>query len=75
MGSVGSPTPPERPDCQEKFPGRIVAVCDAFDAMCEQRPYNDPLTAAGALPELRRCSGSQFDPEVVEAFARSLGPA
>jgi HD-GYP domain-containing protein (c-di-GMP phosphodiesterase class II) len=47
---------------------RIVAVCDAFSAMCERRPYGNVLTEAEALAELRRCSGSQFDPQVVRAF-------
>lgn len=51
---------------------RIVAVCDAFDATCEQRPYNHPLTRAAALSELRSGAGGQFDPQVVEAFALSL---
>ena len=47
---------------------RIVAVCDAFSAMCEARPYGNRLTEAEALAELRRCSGTQFDPRVVQAF-------
>jgi HD-GYP domain-containing protein (c-di-GMP phosphodiesterase class II) len=47
---------------------RIVAVCDAFSAMCEARPYGNVLTEAEALAELRRCSGTQFDPRVVDAF-------
>ena len=47
---------------------RIVAVCDAFSAMRESRPYGNVLTEAEALAELRRCSGTQFDPRVVEAF-------
>jgi diguanylate cyclase (GGDEF)-like protein len=48
---------------------RIVAVCDAFDAMVSQRPYKPPMPVADALEELRRCAGSQFDPAVVDAFA------
>jgi diguanylate cyclase (GGDEF)-like protein/putative nucleotidyltransferase with HDIG domain len=47
---------------------RIVAVADAFDAMTAQRPYGTPRTADDALDELRRCSGTQFDPAVVAAF-------
>jgi two-component system, cell cycle response regulator len=47
---------------------RIVAVCDAFSAMCEERPYGRVLSEAEALAELRRCAGSQFDPRVVDAF-------
>ncbi len=51
---------------------RVVAVCDAFDAMTTERPYREPVTDAEALEELRRCAGSQFDPMVVSAFCRVL---
>jgi response regulator RpfG family c-di-GMP phosphodiesterase len=51
---------------------RVVAVCDAFDAMTNDRPYRDRISDAAALAELRRCAGAQFDPAVVEAFARVL---
>jgi diguanylate cyclase (GGDEF)-like protein len=47
---------------------RIVAVCDAFDAMISDRPYATPRTPAEAVVELRAGAGTQFDPEVVEAF-------
>jgi diguanylate cyclase (GGDEF)-like protein len=49
---------------------RIVAVCDAFDAMTSARPYRTAMSAEGALDELRRCAGGQFDPIVVAAFER-----
>lgn len=51
---------------------RIVAVCDAFDAMVSERPYREAITEQEALAELRRCAGSQFDPAVVNAFAVAL---
>jgi HD-GYP domain-containing protein (c-di-GMP phosphodiesterase class II) len=51
---------------------RIVAVCDAFDAMTTERPYREPVSEADAMAELRRCAGTQFDPMVVEAFCRVL---
>jgi two-component system cell cycle response regulator len=51
---------------------RIVAVCDAFDAMTTERPYREPLPEAEAIEELRRCAGTQFDPMVVEAFCRAI---
>jgi two-component system cell cycle response regulator len=51
---------------------RVVAVCDAFDAMTTERPYREPVTEADAILELRRCAGSQFDPMVVEAFCRVI---
>ena len=47
---------------------RIIAVCDSFDAMVSERPYKPGRTTSAALAELRRCSGTQFDPAVVEAF-------
>jgi two-component system cell cycle response regulator len=51
---------------------RIIAVCDAFDAMRQARPYAASMSEAAALAELRRCAGTQFDPRVVEAFAALL---
>jgi PAS domain S-box-containing protein/diguanylate cyclase (GGDEF)-like protein len=47
---------------------RIIAVCDAYDAMTSPRPYRDRLSPADALAEIRRCAGTQFDPLVVDAF-------
>jgi diguanylate cyclase (GGDEF)-like protein len=52
---------------------RIVAVCDAFSAMLQRRPYGETLDAETALDELRRCAGSQFDPAVVAAFCAVRG--
>jgi diguanylate cyclase (GGDEF)-like protein/putative nucleotidyltransferase with HDIG domain len=52
---------------------RIVAVCDAFDAMISERPYSPAKTPEAAEQELRACAGSQFDPVVVEAFCASRG--
>jgi diguanylate cyclase (GGDEF)-like protein len=51
---------------------RVVAVCDAFDAMTTERPYREAVTEADAIEELRRCAGTQFDPLVVEAFCRVI---
>ncbi len=47
---------------------RIIAVCDAFDAMTAMRTYRAAMSDNEAYAELRRCSGSQFDPSVVAAF-------
>jgi diguanylate cyclase (GGDEF)-like protein len=47
---------------------RIVAVCDAYDAMTSNRAYRSALSPARACAELRREAGRQFDPVVVEAF-------
>ena len=53
---------------------RIVFVADAFDAMTSTRPYRPALRREEALRELERCSGSQFDPAVVDAFIATLEP-
>jgi diguanylate cyclase (GGDEF)-like protein len=47
---------------------RILSVADAFDAMTSLRPYRAPLSHAEAIDELKRGSGSQFDPSLIEAF-------
>jgi HD-GYP domain-containing protein (c-di-GMP phosphodiesterase class II) len=52
---------------------RIIFVADAYDAMTSDRAYRGRLTPREAIEELERCSGSQFDPEIVGAFARELG--
>jgi HD-GYP domain-containing protein (c-di-GMP phosphodiesterase class II) len=48
---------------------RIVCCTDAFSAMTTDRPYRKAMTVDQALAELRRCSGTQFDPDVVGAVA------
>ena len=47
---------------------RIFMVCDTFDSMTSDRPYRKALTALDAMNEILKFSGSQFDPQVVEAF-------
>ena len=51
---------------------RVIAVCDAFDAMTSTRAYRPPLTVAEAIAELERCSGQQFDPKLVAVFTAAL---
>jgi putative nucleotidyltransferase with HDIG domain len=51
---------------------RIVAVCDAYRAMTEDRPYRKALSNREAWQELNEGSGSQFDPDCVEAMIRAL---
>jgi diguanylate cyclase (GGDEF)-like protein len=48
---------------------RIVAVCDAFDAMLSQRPWRPAMGTDAAIAELHAGAGSQFDGVVVDAFA------
>jgi HD-GYP domain-containing protein (c-di-GMP phosphodiesterase class II) len=53
---------------------RIVRCCDAFNAMTTDRPYRKARPLGEAVAELRRCAGTDFDPEVVEALAVSVDP-
>jgi diguanylate cyclase (GGDEF)-like protein len=46
----------------------VIAVCDAFDAMTSQRAYSDAMSVESALAELKKHSGTQFHPRVVDAF-------
>jgi putative two-component system response regulator len=48
--------------------GRIVAVCDVFDALMSKRPYKAAWTTDSAIAEIERCSGAQFDAHLVQAF-------
>ena len=48
--------------------GRILAVCDSFDAMISRRTYKEALSVEYAVGELERGKGTQFDPEVAQAF-------
>lgn len=52
------------------FEGRIVAVADVYDALTSRRSYKDAWDDREAYDEIVRCSGAQFDPQVVEAFKR-----
>jgi two-component system cell cycle response regulator len=54
------------------LPARIVAVCDAFDAMTEGRPYRPAMSVQRAVRELWRGSGTQFDPRVTGALSEVL---
>ncbi|HBT46694.1 MAG TPA: phosphohydrolase [Peptococcaceae bacterium] len=56
--------------CQGEIPlgARIIALADALDAMTSSRPYQKRREMLAALEEVKRCSGSQFDPQVVEAL-------
>jgi response regulator RpfG family c-di-GMP phosphodiesterase len=55
---------------RDKIPllGRIVAIADAYDAMTSDRAYRRALKHDTAVAEIRRCAGTQFDPELAEIF-------
>ncbi len=50
------------------FIARVIAVADAFDAMTSNRPYRKKRLVEEAVTELKRCSGTQFDPIIVSGF-------
>jgi HD-GYP domain-containing protein (c-di-GMP phosphodiesterase class II) len=51
---------------------RILSIVDAYDAMTNDRPYRKAMTKEAALNELKRCSGTQFDPLLVEEFLKLM---
>ncbi|MCL5256361.1 MAG: diguanylate cyclase [Chloroflexi bacterium] len=55
--------------------GRILAVADAYSTMISERPYHKALTTQEAKAELLQGGGTQFDPEVVQAFVKALPAA
>jgi HD-GYP domain-containing protein (c-di-GMP phosphodiesterase class II) len=59
---------------QQEIPlgARILSVVDSYDAMTSSRPYREALPTAQAREELLRCAGTQFDPQVVNAFLQVL---
>jgi len=56
----------------EKIPllSRIISIVDAYDVMQSRRPYKRPVSKAEALKEIKRCAGTQFDPQLVEIFLK-----
>jgi putative nucleotidyltransferase with HDIG domain len=51
---------------------RILAVADAYEAMISDRPYRKALLKEKVIEELKRCAGTQFDPQVVNIFLKIL---
>jgi diguanylate cyclase (GGDEF)-like protein/putative nucleotidyltransferase with HDIG domain len=51
---------------------RILSIADAYDAITSPRPYHNQLPLQDALDELKRCAGTQFDPELVEIFCKIM---
>jgi HD-GYP domain-containing protein (c-di-GMP phosphodiesterase class II) len=58
----------------DKIPlvARMITVADSFDAMVSDRPYRKGLPEETALMELKRCSGTQFDPDLVTIFLKVI---
>lgn len=52
---------------------RIISIADAFDSMTSDRPYRKGLSYETAVEELKKLSGSQFDPKIVDAFCQIVG--
>jgi response regulator RpfG family c-di-GMP phosphodiesterase len=52
--------------------GRIVAIADVFDALCSKRVYKEPWSEEQVFDEMRKLSGSKFDPELVDIFFEIL---
>jgi HD-GYP domain-containing protein (c-di-GMP phosphodiesterase class II) len=75
-GSVIRPANDGKPlgKAGEEIPlgGRIVAIADVYDALCSKRVYKDPWTEEDVLNEMRKLSGSKFDPELTEIFFEIL---
>jgi HD-GYP domain-containing protein (c-di-GMP phosphodiesterase class II) len=55
------------------LPSRIVAACDAIGALTTDRPYRRSTSIESAVEEISRCSGTQFDPEVVSVLQSGIG--
>ena len=51
---------------------RILAVADAYDAMTSERPYRGAMSGETACVEIERGKDAQFDPEVADAFLRTV---
>ena len=59
---------------EEEIPlvGRIVALADVYDALCSRRVYKEPWTEDDVLAEIKKLSGTKFDPELVDIFFEVL---
>jgi len=52
------------------LPSRIISIVDAYDVMQSRRPYKGAVSKTKALKEIKRCAGTQFDPQLVEIFLK-----
>jgi HD-GYP domain-containing protein (c-di-GMP phosphodiesterase class II) len=67
----GTGYPLHLPNVKVPLCARITHVADAYDAMTSARSYRSALSHEAAIRELKRCAGTQFDPEIVEALLRA----
>jgi response regulator RpfG family c-di-GMP phosphodiesterase len=51
---------------------KLIALCDAWDAMTTNRPYRKSMSMEEAMTEIRRCRGSQFDPDLADCFLEMM---
>lgn len=51
---------------------RLIAICDTYDAMVNDRPYRKGLAKEETLAEIKRCKGNQLDPDMTEAFLEMM---
>ena len=71
----GTGYPQRLKELQIPLASRVLGVVDAYDTMVSRRPYKEPMSESAALAELRRGSGTQFDPAVVQTFLAVLKTA
>jgi len=69
----GTGYPDKLKDYQIPLGARILAVADAFEAMTSERPYRAAMSVEAACIELKRGKETQFDPDIVDAFLKSIG--
>lgn len=68
----GKGYPDKLKETEIPYLARILTVCDCFDAIVSKRPYKDENTIEYAIKEIKKCSGSQFDPKIAKEFVEFL---
>lgn len=69
----GKGYPHQKKGDEVSLEAKILAVADTFDALTSDRPYRKALPFEDAVAEIRRCASSQFDPQVVDVFLKTIG--